>query len=440
MKPESLRTQAVRALLQIESEGAFTGLGRRGPTSDPRLERRLTDLVAGVTRHRRWLDFLVNFFYSGQADKLEPAIRVILRVGIFELTIAHTPAHAVINECVNAGSELVGKRATGLINGILRTVTRKISELPVPSTGDLVQDLGIQFSHPDWIVKRWISAYGEVDARKFLEYNNQRPIFGIRIREGDALTFLSSLGESGSEFEESKFFPDYVRTRRMQGLLAGDHLSSGKVLVQDEAAGGVIYALDPQRGDRVLDLCAAPGGKSLAIAERIGPTGKVVAVDMHEGRLGMLTKESDRLGLENIETRVQDARIMTLSPYESGFDRVLVDAPCSGLGVLAKRADLRWRKTEASIQELARLQNEILENASRLVRTGGVLVYSTCTTEPEENEQIAASFLKNHSEFVIESVKDCVPAELLAENGAYRTLPFRDGIDGAYAVRFRKKD
>jgi 16S rRNA (cytosine967-C5)-methyltransferase len=438
LKSESLRTQAVRALLQIESEGAFTGLGRRGPTSDPRLERRLTDLVAGVTRHRRWLDFLVNSFYSGNPEKLEPAIRAILRVGIFELTIAQTPPHAVINECVNAGSDIVGKRATGLINGILRTVTRKGSEMPKPATGNVIQDLGIQFSHPDWIVQRWITAYGEENARRFLEHNNKRPVFGIRVRGDTGAAFLSSLGESASGFEESRFFPDYVRTQKMQGLLAGDHLISGRVLVQDEAAGGVVYALDPQPGERILDLCAAPGGKSLAIAERIGTSGEVVAVDMHEGRLGMLTKESERLGLENIETRVGDARTMTLSPNESGFDRVLVDAPCSGLGVLAKRADLRWRKTETSIKELAVLQSEMLTNAAQLVRAGGVLLYSTCTTEPEENEDVAENFVANHPEFSVESLQDCVPAELLTDDGAYRTLPFRDGIDGSYAVRFRK--
>ena len=286
-KDSGLRIQAVRELRFIEEEGAFAGLSRRRITNDPQFERRLTDLVSGVTRNRRWLNFIVDAFYKNEENPLERDVRIILRVGIYELLETHTPTHAAIHECVETAKQLIGPRVGGLINGILRTVDRQRNEIPEPDTGDERLDLAIRFSHPDWMVERWASRYGLKETERFLKYNNQRPVFGIRIRGADSKDLIDGIMEMELDAEKSEFFDDYIRVRQMQPILSSGLFKKGKVLVQDEGAGGVIKALDPQPGENILDLCAAPGGKSFAIADRVGIEGSVTAVDINESRLSM---------------------------------------------------------------------------------------------------------------------------------------------------------
>lgn len=437
-KKIDLRIQAFRELHLIEEHGAYAGLSRRHATADLRLERRLTDLVSGVTRHRRWLDFLIDSFYTSQNRSLDKDVRIILRLGIYELLHTQTPRHAAIFECVKTGKRLLGPRPAGLINGLLRTVDRNRDTLPVPDSGNQLTDLATRFSHPDWMVRRWLSRYGQEDTEKFLSYNNQRPVFGIRLRSDDTEHTIQTMIQLGIELTKSPYFDDFVRVGNMQALLNTGLLEKKKFLVQDEGAGGVVAVLDPQPGERILDLCAAPGAKSISIADRVGTGGLVTAVDLSESRMDMLVQEARRLGLKQIRTRVADVRAFSEPEGNAGYDRVLLDAPCSGLGVLAKRADLRWRKKEETVAELACVQIELLRSACRHVRPGGVLVYSTCTTEPEENEGIADSFIKHHPEFQKETPTELIPGQLITEQGAYQSLPFRDHIDGAYAVRFRK--
>jgi len=437
-KDSGLRIQAVRELRFIEEEGAFAGLSRRRISNDPQFERRLTDLVSGVTRNRRWLNFLVDSFYRNTERPLDRDVRIILRLGIYELLETHTPPHAAIHECVETGKQLIGPSVGGLINGILRTVDRSRENLPVPETGDILTDLAIRFSHPDWMVNRWASRYGLKETERFLKYNNQRPVFGIRIRGAKSKDLIEGILELEVEAEKSQFFDDFVRVRQMQPILNSGLLKKGKVLIQDEGAGGVIQALDPQPGESILDLCAAPGGKSFAIADRVGVEGSVTAVDKNESRLSMLKQEAIRLSLPQIETVVADVLEIDGILDNGQYDRVLVDAPCTGLGVLSKRADLRWRKDEESVSTLAKIQKDILHSAARHVRPGGVLVYSTCTTEPEENEEIAEDFVGAHPGFTRENLGDNIKSPLLTKTGAYQSIPFRDEIDGAYAVRFRR--
>lgn len=438
-KHSELRIQAVRELRFIEEEGAFAGLSRRRISNDLQFERRLTDLVSGVTRNRRWLNFLVDWFYTNIERPLERDVRIILRLGIYELVETRTPPHAAIHECVETGKQLIGPRIGGLINGILRTVDRSREDLPEPDTGDEQTDLAVRFSHPDWIVKRWVKRYGLEATEQFLKYNNQRPVFGIRVRGKKSKDLIDGIMELEFDAERSQFFDDYFRVRQMQPILNSGLFKKGKVLVQDEGAGGVIRALDPQPGENILDLCAAPGGKSFAIADLVGVDGSVTAVDKNESRLSMLEQEAKRLSLPQIRTVVADVLEIDDILENGQFDRVLVDAPCTGLGVLAKRADLRWRKDEESVSSLAKIQKDILRSAARHVRPGGVLVYSTCTTEPEENEEIADDFVMGHPGFARENLKDHIQSPLLTETGAYQSIPYRDKIDGAYAVRFRRE-
>jgi 16S rRNA (cytosine967-C5)-methyltransferase len=331
------------------------------------------------------------------------------------------------------------------VNGILRTVLRKKNELPKPRTGDRADDLAVQHSHPTWMVRRWLDRFGEIDTQALLSWNNQRPLFGLRVNTHrttvDAVT--GWLDEHDVDWTPSPFLDDVVRVRRLQSVIHGPLLDDGRVAVQDESAGLIVRCLDPQPGEAVFDLCAAPGGKAIYAAQRMTAggdhSGQLYAFDIHEGRLGLVTEAAETHGLDDdVWTFAADARELDQRDDLPLADRVLLDAPCSGLGVLAKRADLRWQRDASDMEALTQLQAELLDAAAPLVRPGGCLVYSTCTIEPEENAAQVETFLQNHPAFERESVAGLVPAGLVTDNGDFATLPHRDAIDGAYAARLRK--
>jgi len=246
------------------------------------------------------------------------------------------------------------------------------------------------------------------------------------------------MGVDGAQ--ESPFFEDFIRSTRLSPFFKKELVQDGTLLIQDEAAGGVVRVMDPQPGERILDACAAPGGKAIYMADRVGSTGLILGVDKNKSRVRLLESEAARLNLPQVETRVVDLRECSESEFGEPYDKVLLDAPCSGLGVLSKRADLRWRTSPEQILQLSRLQDALLDSVARFVKPGGILVYGTCTLEPEENEDRIGAFLDRNSAFTIESAADYVPNAMVNAEGFYRTLPFEHEIDGVFAVRMRKSN
>lgn len=405
------RLSAARQLEQDEQRGAYTGHSRRGQGGDPVDERQITDLVSGVVRWRRYLDFLIASFYKGDAEKLEVPLRTVLRLGLFELLLSDTASHAAVNETVELARRHAHPRVTGLVNGILRSAQRA-DALPMPATGDRARDLAIRYSHPDWMVRRWLSRWPEEDVIALLEYNNTRPSFSVL--DVDKMTF--------------------ERTTSVQSLVRSGDLSAGRVRIQDEGAAHVVHVMAPEPGMTVLDMCAAPGGKAIYTGLLMNASGRVVATDIHRNRVKLIDQGAREVGLDNVETRVMDA-LHPDADLLDACDIVLIDAPCSGLGVLSKRADMRWQRTETDLVELVALQRKMLQSAARCVRPGGVLIYSTCTTEPDENELQVADFLAAHPEFERDPVAADVP---LTGAGDYLSLPHVSGYDGAYAARLRR--
>lgn len=435
----NVRLAALRRLLRIEEEGAYVGFGAGGEGDwGAREERQTTEYVAGVTRWRRRLDFLLQHFYRGELQKMEPMLRQILRIGLYDILYLGTPPYAAVHDAVNLAKQEVRKGAGGLVNGVLRSVLRQQDDLPVPSTGDEADDLAITYSHPTWMARRWLDRYGRENTQRLLELNNERPVYTIRVNtlKTSAEAFRRRLAELEVEYEPGRYLPHAFRTRSVQPLLQKGLFEEGLCTVQDEGAGLLVQLLDPTSGERVLDACAAPGGKAFQAAQLMRDGGDIVALDVHEGRLRLVERGGEELGLSSITTITDDLR--TYRP-ERLFDRILLDAPCSGLGVLGKRADLRWKRSPEDIAELTTLQDELLDAAARCVRPGGVLVYGTCTIEPEENEERIRSFLQRHEEFSLESASDFIPAEMVTADGFYAALPFRDGIDGAFGARMRKR-
>jgi 16S rRNA (cytosine967-C5)-methyltransferase len=434
------RTIALDRLLLIETEGAYVGHLGGGETDDAREQRQASEYVAGVTRQRRWLDFLLAHYYHGDLAQMEPALRQVLRLGLYDVLFLHTPPHAAVHEAVELAKRRVRPKAGALVNGVLRAVLRGLADLPEPDTGDAVRDLAIRTSHPTWIARRWLARYGEAGARALLDLANARPTYALRVNtlRTSPEAFRALLDDFDADWEPSAFLDDFVRVEQLQPVLRAGLLDEGLCAVQDEAAALVVRVLDPQPGETVLDVAAAPGGKALYAAIRMRDAGRVLAFDVHPARAELVREAAAAHGLASVEVDVADLRELAERPDRPAGDRVLLDVPCSGLGVLAKRADLRWRRTPDEIAELVGLQDELLDAATTLVRPAGLLVYSTCTTEPEENAERVEAFLARHPEFALERADGFVPAEFVTGEGYFAALPHLHGTDGAFAARLRR--
>ncbi|MEM1043858.1 MAG: 16S rRNA (cytosine(967)-C(5))-methyltransferase RsmB [Bacteroidota bacterium] len=441
--PASARARALARLARIEEGGAYAdAFGGNATLSDEeaRAERQAVEYVAGVTRRRRWLDYLLAQFYRGDLGAMEPVLRQILRIGLYDLLFLDTPPHAAVHEAVELAKREVRPKAGGLVNAVLRAALRARDRLPMPDTGRPARDLAIRHSHPTWMVRRWLERYGDAETEALLAQNNARPRYALRVntRRTDVDQIRERLSALGVDASPSRYLDDFVTVDRLQPVLRAGLFTGGTVAVQDEAAALVVRVLDPQPGDTVLDLAAAPGGKALYAALRMSDAGRVRAFDLHAGKANRIRTAASAHGLTSVEVEAADLRDLAARSGAPAGDRVLLDAPCSGLGVLAKRADLRWRRAPDALADLAALQDELLDAAAALVRPGGLLVYSTCTTEPEENEDRVAAFLARHPGFALERADGLVPRAFVTEAGTYAALPQRHGTDGAFAARLRR--
>ncbi len=431
----SARQRAFAHLCRAESAGAYAGSGSLDGTDD-RDARQVTEIVAGVMRWRRYLDFLIAHFYSGSAGKMELSLRQILRIGLYELVVAHTAPHAAVFEAVSLAKSEVRPGAGSLVNALLRAVVSSDGKLPVPQTGDAAEDLAVRYSHPTWMVRRWLVRFGPGETRLLLEGNNARPAYYLRINPLVITpeAFCRKLGALGVAWEPANPLAEFVRVNRLQPVLRAGWIEEGICAVQDLSAGLVVHALDVRPGQVVVDLCAAPGGKTLYAAARMRNLGRVVALDIHENRLRRLRRAASQQRISIVESVTADAREYRL-PLRA--DRVLVDVPCSGLGVMAKRSDLRWNRSPDDMQQLTALQDALLDAGARILKPGGVLVYGTCTIEPEENQDRVMAFLDRHPAFRIDPIIE--PASLTSDNGFLVTMPHTSNMDGAFAARLRKE-
>ncbi|WP_412067617.1 16S rRNA (cytosine(967)-C(5))-methyltransferase RsmB [Rubrivirga sp. IMCC43871] len=426
------RVLAVQRLLRVEDDGAHVARLADGASS-PEVSRRAVDYVSGVTRQKRYLDFLIGKFYNGRLNDLDPELLQILRIGAYDLVVREVAPHAAVNEAVETAKVVLHRGAAGVTNGVLRALdrARQFGSLPEPVGKDPADALAIRYSHPTWTVRRWLARWGEDATRAFLEATNARGGYTVRAVDPEALA--PRLAELGVEADRLEAAPDFFRVDRLQPILRSGLIEEGVCAVQDVAAGLVVHVLDPQAGERVLDAAAAPGGKAVYAALRMGE-GQVVALDVSEAKARLVRQSAERQGAGLVRAVVGD---LATWGADGPFDRVLLDAPCSGSGVLSKRADLRWRRSPEQLGELADLQDRLLDAASRHVRPGGLLVYSTCSVEPEENDDRVETFLAGHPDFTVEPVADFVPAPFV-DGPVYRALPHVHGTDGAFAVRLRR--
>lgn len=398
----------------------------------------LNEIITGVIRWRMKLDWVLTGFFHGNFTKAETNIKNALRVGLYQiLFLDRVPNSAAVNEAVEFIKRLRGQKVADLVNAVLRNIIRNIENIRYPDINeDRIQHLAVVESHPAWMVRRWVERFGYDETAQLLRANNLRPDLTLRVNrlKIDFSYFLARLEEGQMQFEKSTVLDYFVRVHHMAGIGESEMFQKGFFVVQDESAGLAVKLLDPQPGDRVIDLCSAPGGKTTFIGELMRNLGEIVAVDRYESRLNLVRAACQRTGIANAHFITADASELKTLPA----DRVLVDAPCSGLGVLAKKPDAKWKREFLDVVSLVRIQQAILDNAASLVKPGGVLVYCTCTIEPEENHELIKDFIARHSEFSIEPATPFVPESVVTSQGIVETFPHRHGMDGSFAIRLRK--
>jgi 16S rRNA (cytosine967-C5)-methyltransferase len=396
----------------------------------------LFEIVHGVTRWEGRIDWILTGFYKGQFSKAIPNIKNALRVALYQiLFLDKVPEYAAVNEAVEFVKKLQGQSSADLTNAVLRNIIRNKENIRYPNPEeDIFNYYSAYFSHPSWLVKRWITRFGKEETEKLLIANNNKPSLTLRVNGllTSASELKSLLDSVQLKYSEGKYLKEFIRMNVLSNITDWEYFQKGYFSIQDESTGFPVRLLAPKPGMRVLDLCAAPGGKTAFISDLLKNTGEVIALDRFESRLKILQKNLIRLKVTNVITKAINANEFEDS---NGFDRILVDAPCSGLGTLTKKPDLKWKKDLGDIRKIVNIQYELLKKAAKLVRSSGYIVYSTCTMEPEENFDIIKKFLSEHPNFSIVSAQGDLPSEVLDENGCVATLPHIHGVDGSFAAR-----
>ena len=437
------RTAAFHALRAID---AGTDLPEalahsRSRLADARDRALAADIVAGTLRWRRSLDHLVEHFARRSLRKIDADVLTILRLSLYQLLhLDRVPASAVVDDAVDLVRAARKPSATGFVNAVLRSTLRERHRLPLPPRPDDPADraaalayLAVTHSHPEWLVARWLDRVGFDAAEAWARFDNETPPLALRAnrlrapREGVA----AALERAGVETVPTAHAPDGLT------VLAGNPLhvpADGSFFVQDEASQLVALAVGCQPGDRVLDLCASPGGKTTAMAADMADTGQLIASDVRPRRLALLQETVALSGASCVE--VVPVPTDGPLPFDEPFDRVLVDAPCSGLGTIRRDPDIRWRRREADLPGLARAQGALLDRAARVTAPGGRLVYATCSSEPEENDEVVEAFLARHPDFRLLDLRHAsrLPGALLDARGMFRTLPFAHRLEAFFAA------
>jgi 16S rRNA (cytosine967-C5)-methyltransferase len=396
-----------------------------------------------VLRRQGTLDYVLSGLLTQPLARQEPQVLIFLRLGLYQLMyLDRIPESAAVNETVNLAKQIL-PRSSGLVNGVLRNYLRHRDTVKYPDPIAAPADsIAARHSHPAWLVKLWFSQIGEAETELLAEASSRQPPLTLRANSlritRDEL--LQSFATNGIAASPCLFSPHGVQVEGRHHIPGLPGFREGLFAVQDEASQMVAFLLDPQAGERVLDTCAAPGGKATHLAQLMGNQGELLAMDNAGSKLPLILDTAVRLGITNIRTRAADLLQSGALPA-AAFDRVLLDAPCSGLGVIRRNPEAKWRLTSDDITRLAAVQKSMLKNAARLLRPGGVLVYSTCSTSQQENEDVVRDFLSRNSDCVLENLNDLFPQyrELFTQEGMFRAWPHRHAMDGFFAARIRKK-
>lgn len=447
---KSARRIALEVLYKIEVKDAYSRIALDSALSTHELSKEdralVTELVYGVIRHLNTLDWVLNTYrFKQNTEELSPYVRNILRLGAYQLMyLDKIPAYAAINESVEMSKEFGHTGIVSLVNALLRSVNDNVKDIVYPDQQkNLSQYLSITYSHPQWLITRWLSRFGEKETIELCEINNQAPPLSIRTNtlKTTREELIPTLEKEDLKVEMSSVVPGGLKIKDFVSLTQLESFRRGLFTVQGESSQLISYILAPKPGETVLDACAAPGGKTTHMAELMKNEGSIIALDIRKPRLEMIKENCMRLGVTNVKAELLDATKVS-SLYSKGVDRCLVDAPCSSLGIIQSQPEVRWnRDYRGTLVKMPQVQYAILDEGSLCVKSKGVLVYAVCSLEPEEGERIIEKFLKERPLFHLESVKPYLPVskeELVDENGFLKIYPHRHHMDGMFACRMVK--
>ena len=389
-------------------------------------------LVKGTIKQKIHLEFLLKNYID--FAKTDPKVLNLLLLGLFQLTFLDSiPAYACVNETINISNKEFKKGVSSFINAVLRSYIRKDKKIQLPK--DIVQEISVTYSFPVYLIKKWVSIFGKDDTIALCKYFNSIPKLTLRIETNKISydTFSKYLSEKGVQFSRSNYFNDMVIIESSFNFLEDEYFKKGYFYIQNESALLPGLLLHPEKGEKILDMCAAPGGKALYLASLTKDSAKITAVDNDPGRIMQFKENTKRMKHSSIDIVMKDVLYLK---SEKKFDKIIIDAPCTGWGVMQRKPDIRLQ-SENRLKSLIPLQQKLLEKADSLLKKNGVLVYSTCTINPDENEKQIEKFMKNHSNYT-----QIIPDQFIEKDfvsGKYiRTYPFKHNMDGSFASALRK--
>ena len=411
---DKVRLAATKILYNVAAEGAYSNVAlaqtlRQEKFSD--LDRKFcTELVYGAVKAGASLDWKISKYLNRSLAKVDEKILAVLRIGFYQIFfLDRVPNSAAVNESVELSKKFCGLGASKFVNGVLRSAVREPHKSDFP-IGDDVKSLALRNFHPLWLVKLFVEEFGLDVTKKLLEFDNTEPPLCLRVNflKTTREKILDELKKFGIQAELSTLAPEGIICRGHGALDKFQALRAGLCQVQDESSMTAARLLNPQAGELVIDCCAAPGGKSTHLAELMQNRGRIIAADIYETKLEHIKQNAQRLGIKIIEPLLIDACELG-EKFPAQADKVLVDAPCSGLGVLRRKADLRWKKNPDELKDLPALQEKILSSAAKTLKRGGILLYSTCTITRQENQDVVEKFLATHENFQLVEMQTLLP-------------------------------
>ena len=442
------RELVLGVLLEVTRDGEYSHISLRNVLTkyqylDKRDRAFITRVVEGTLEHMIEIDYIINQFSKVKVNKMKPVIRNILRSAVYQLKYMDSvPNSAACNEAVKLATKKGFSSLKGFVNGVLRNIERNLENITYPDEANLLEYLSVKYSMPEWILQKWLAQYDrEAVETMLVDFQKEKPTT-IRVNRNvmtkEAL--IESLDKQGVHVENHPYLPDALRITSYDYLADLDSFQKGAFHVQDISSMLVAHLANPQEGDTVIDVCAAPGGKSLHMAELLRGTGHVEARDLTDYKVNLIWDNIERSGMKNIEAVRQDATVFDEESVETA-DIVVADLPCSGLGVLGKKTDLKYKMTEQTQADLVVLQRDILSKVKSYVKPGGTLIYSTCTINEAENMGNVDWFLAEHKEFELVSVKEDLCEELsrsVVNEGCLQLLPGIHKSDGFFIAKLKK--
>ena len=440
------REVAAEAMMQIMAEGAYNTVAlrrllRQNGAMQKQEKAFVTEIVNGTLRNIAYIDYVIGQFSNTKIQKIKPWLLAVLRTAVYQILFLTVPDNAACNEAVKLANERGYKGLSGFVNGLLRTIAREKQNITLPEK-NTAEYLHIVYSHPLWLVKMWIAYYGYAQTEALCKANNISPDVTIRINttQTNQTALQEMLEKEQISVQKGVLCENALHLTKTADLTKSMSFQNGLFHVQDESSQLAAAALAPKSGQKILDICAAPGGKSFTIAQMMENKGEVVARDIYAHKVDLIAEGAKRLGLSIVHTEVHDATVF-LEKDKEAFDAVLADVPCSCLGLLRKKPDIRLKKDGSEIDNLIPIQRKILEQAAMYVKTGGVLLYSTCTLSKKENEKNVEWFLQNHPEYTLEDMTPYLPKQMadMGKQGYLTVFPHIHHTDGFFIARLKKK-